>query len=162
MHRTPPRHYLLQVTCALPIHRTSLLLTMNQLLRRPWAVLVALIALALTLSLPVVSEAGMLPHLRLKASFPAKDTTLATPPEAVKLWLSEPADLATSRIAVTDAKGAAVPTAKPTRGSRRDDPLVATFVKAPGDGSYTVTWKAMSTDGHVVDGSYRFTVKLSR
>ena len=113
-------------------------------------------------AVPMVSQADMIPPLRLPASFPAKDTTLASAPEDVKLWLSEPADLATSRIAVTDAAGAAVPTAKLTRGVRSDDPIVAKFTKAPGNGKYTVKWKAMSDDGHVVDGTYGFTVQLAK
>jgi methionine-rich copper-binding protein CopC len=128
------------------------------LLRR----LVPAVVVAAAVAAPMAMRADMIPHLRLKASFPAKDTTLAAAPEAVKLWLTEPTDMATSKIAVTDAAGAAVATEKLTRGAQSDDPVVAKFAKAPGDGKYTVTWKAMSKDGHVVDGTYGFTVKLAK
>ena len=37
---------------------------------------------------PALSCAARLPHLKLKAIFPGKDTTLTTSPDAVKLWLS--------------------------------------------------------------------------
>ncbi|BAH39866.1 MAG TPA: copper resistance protein CopC [Gemmatimonas aurantiaca] len=130
----------------------------STLLRR----LVPAVVVAAAVAAPMAMRADMIPHLRLKASFPAKDTTLTTAPQDVKLWLSEPADMATSKIAVKNAAGADVATAKLTRGVRSDDPLVAKFTTAPGDGKYTVTWKAMSEDGHVVDGTYSFTVKLAK
>lgn len=114
--------------------------------------------IAAAVALPALAGAARLPHLRLKSSFPAKDTTLNTAPDAVRLWLSEPADLPATRITVTDAKGAAVPVEKLTRGATADDPVVGKFTTAPGNGTYNVTWKAMSKDGHVVNGTFAFSV----
>jgi methionine-rich copper-binding protein CopC len=111
---------------------------------------------------PVAATAARLPHLKLKAMFPGKDTTLVSSPEAVKLWLSEPADLPATKVAVADAAGKAVPVAKLTRGAQSDDPVVAKFMTPPTSGKYTVTWKAMSKDGHVVNGVYSFTVALPK
>lgn len=122
------------------------------------SVRVLLPAVALIVGLPLLAGASRIPHLRLKASFPGKDTTLTTSPDAVKLWLSEPADLPATKISVTDAKGAAVPVAKLTRGAKTEDPVVGAFTTPPGDGKYLVTWKAMSKDGHVVNGTFGFTV----
>ena len=42
-----------------------------------------------------------------------------------------------------------------------DEPVVAKFSAPLADGKYTVTWKAMSKDGHVVNGVSAFTVKLA-
>lgn len=114
------------------------------------------------LALPLIAGATVLPHLKLKRAFPAADTTLTSSPDAVKLWLTEPADLPATKVSVTTQAGVAVPVAKLTRGAQREDPVVAKFESAPGDGKYTVTWKAMSKDGHVVDGKYAFTVKLAK
>ena len=100
-------------------------------------------------------------HLSLKAAFPAKDTTLTRAPDAVLLWLSEPADLAASRILVKTASGADVPTAALTRGERREDPVVALFTTPPGNGRYVIYWRAMSKDGHVVKGTHAFTVRTA-
>jgi methionine-rich copper-binding protein CopC len=122
----------------------------------------ALSALCAVLALPLVVGAARLPHLKLKHAFPAPDTTLTTSPDAVRLWLSEPADLPATKVAVADAGGAPVAVARLTRGAQRDDPVVAKFVTPPTDGKYTVTWKAMSKDGHVVDGKYAFTVTLAK
>lgn len=111
---------------------------------------------------PAAATAARLPHLKLKAMFPGKDTTLVSSPDAVKLWLSEPADLPATKVAVADAAGAAVPVAKLTRGAQSDDPVVAKFLTPPTNGKYTVTWKAMSKDGHVVNGVSSFTVALPK
>jgi copper resistance protein C len=100
-------------------------------------------------------------HLSLKAAFPAKDTTLTSAPDAVRLWLSEPADLAATKIEVKNASGAVVPTAALTRGERREDPVVALFTTPPGNGRYVIDWRAMSKDGHVVKGTHAFTVRAA-
>ena len=119
-------------------------------------------AIALAVITPALLSAARLPHLKLRAIFPGKDTTVTTSPEAVKLWLSELADLPATKVAVTTAAGAAVPTAKLTRGATKDEPVVAKFTAPLADGKYTITWKAMSKDGHVVDGVSAFTVKLAK
>jgi copper resistance protein C len=124
--------------------------------------LAAFSAAALLVSAPLALSAVTLPHLKLKHAFPAADTTLASAPDAVKLWLTEPADLAATRVAVKNGAGASVATAKLTRGTESDAPVVAKFSAPVGDGKYTVTWKATSKDGHVVDGTYGFTVKLAK
>ncbi len=119
------------------------------------------LAAAMLLAVPVVSRADFLPHLKLNSSFPASDTTLTKAPDAVRLWFSEPADLPTFRVTVQSKDGTAIKTAAPTRGGAANAPLVASFASPPGNGSYTVTWKAMSSDGHVVNGSFNFTVRLA-
>ncbi len=100
-------------------------------------------------------------HLSLKAAFPAKDTTLTSAPDAVRLWLSEPADLAATKVSVKTEAGAEVPTAALTRGAQREDPVVAKFTTPPGNGRYVIDWRAMSKDGHVVKGTHAFTVRTA-
>lgn len=119
-------------------------------------------AIALAVVTPAIVSAARVPHLKLRAIFPGKDTTVTTQPEAVKLWLSELAELTATKVAVTNAAGAAVATTKLTRGTTKDEPVVAKFSAPLADGKYTVTWKAMSKDGHVVNGVSAFTVKLAK
>lgn len=99
-----------------------------------------------------------LPHLHLKRSSPAADTTLTSAPDAIRLWFTEAPDLAVTRITVTSG-AKAIPTAKPTRATAADAPVVASFVAPPSAGLYTVAWKTMSKDGHVVQGTFAFTVR---
>jgi len=119
-------------------------------------------AVVLAVVAPAMVSAARLPHLKLRAIYPGKDTTLTTSPDAVKLWLSEVADLPATKVAVANAAGVAVPTAKLTRGATKDEPVVAKFTAPLGDGKYTITWKAMSKDGHVVNGVSAFTVKQGK
>jgi len=100
-------------------------------------------------------------HLSLKAAFPAKDTTLTSAPDAVRLWFSEPADLAATKITVKMQGGADVPTAALTRGAQREDPVVAQFTTPPSNGRYVIDWRTMSKDGHVVKGTHAFTVRTA-
>lgn len=108
---------------------------------------------------PAFVGATRLPHLKLKRSFPARDTVLTTSPDAVRLWLSEPAELPATKISVSTDTKAAVAVEKATRASGADAPIEAKFAKPLGAGHYTVTWKTMSKDGHVVNGTFGFTVK---
>jgi methionine-rich copper-binding protein CopC len=101
-------------------------------------------------------------HLKLVRSFPAADTTLAASPDAIRLWLSEPTELPATKIAVTTQGGAAVATSAITRAEGKDAPVVASMVKPVSAGRYTVTWKAMSKDGHVVNGTFNFMVGAAR
>jgi copper resistance protein C len=111
---------------------------------------------------PVAAAAARLPHLKLKQSFPAKDTVLTGPPDAVRLWLTEKADLPATKITVTDAGNGIVAMAKPTRGAAADAPIEAKFMQPVGAGRYTVSWKTMSKDGHVVSGTFGFAVTPAR
>ena len=116
-------------------------------------------AVLAAVAFPVFAGAARLPHLKLKRSFPAKDTVLTTSPGAVRLWLSEPAELPATKIAVTTDAKAPVAVEKATRAAGADAPIEAKFAKPLGAGRYTVTWKTMSKDGHVVNGTFGFTVK---
>ena len=119
----------------------------------------AAVAIAVTVatapSLAPALSAARLPHLKLKRSFPAKDTVLTTSPDAIRLWLTEKADLPATRITLASAGGGSV-TVDKSACTRREavhepQPLAA--------GRYLVTWKTMSKDGHVVNGTFGFEVK---
>ncbi len=101
-------------------------------------------------------------HLRLVKAFPSADTVLAKSPDAVRLWLSEPAEVPATRISLATATGALVATSPVTRDHAKDAPLVALIPKALANGAYKVTWKTMSKDGHVVRGTIAFTVGAAK
>lgn len=108
------------------------------------------------------SASIVLPHLKLKRAAPSPDTTVTTAPEAIQLWFSEPADLVATRVTVKASNGVAVALRKPVQLPGRDAPIMAAFTTPPAPGRYTVTWKTMSKDGHVVSGQYDFTIGASR
>ncbi|WP_396220648.1 copper resistance protein CopC [Gemmatimonas sp.] len=117
------------------------------------------LSLAIVAALMTSASTGAaMRHLKLLRSFPAADTTLTSSPDAVRLWFSEATELPATKIEVKTQTGAAVMTAAPTRTADKGAPAVAMFKSPLTAGRYTVTWKAMSKDGHVVNGTIAFTV----
>ncbi|WP_396208773.1 copper resistance protein CopC [Gemmatimonas sp.] len=117
------------------------------------------LGVALCAAWPGPAGASRLPHLKLKRSFPAKDTVLTSSPDAVRLWLTERSELPATKITVTTDAKAPVATEKVTRAAGADAPIEAKFTTPLAAGRYTVTWRTMSKDGHVVNGTFGFTVK---
>ena len=97
-------------------------------------------------------------HLKLVRSSPAADSVMATSPDAIRLWLSEPAEAPVSKIALATDAGTAIAVGAVTRDAAKDAPLGAKITKPLSAGGYKVTWKAMSKDGHVVNGTFGFRV----
>ena len=115
---------------------------------------------AITLSISATSSHAMR-HLKLTKTFPSKDTTVTVSPSAIKLWLSEPADLAASKISLSSVTGTPVALAKLSREPNKGAPIEAKLIKPIPPGMYVVTWKAMSKDGHVINGAYGFLVAMA-
>lgn len=98
-------------------------------------------------------------HLRLAKSEPSKDAELATAPTAIHLWFSLPPEMAVTTVKLADADGKPVTLSKPHRGSGASDPVDVDITGALHAGSYVVSWKTASKDGHPVTGDFSFTVK---
>ncbi|MBL0169636.1 MAG: copper resistance protein CopC [Gemmatimonadaceae bacterium] len=125
--------------------------------RRAVALMVALVTLT---AAPRPSQA--MRHLKLARSSPAADTTLSASPDAIRLWMSEPTDAPVSKITLRTDAGTVMALGALTRGAAKDAPLVAPILKPLVAGGYKVTWKAMSKDGHVVNGTFAFHVALAK
>lgn len=130
--------------------------------RRPALRTAAMVAAGAIALMAAIAPASAMRHLRLVRSFPAKDTVLTSAPDAVRLWLSEPTQAPVSKVTVTAAAGDTVKLDALTRDAAADAPLVGKFTKPVGAGQYTVTWKAMSKDGHVVNGTFGFRVNPAK
>ena len=118
------------------------------------ALLAATTAIAM-MSSPVVA----MRHLRLVRSFPAADTVLARSPDTVRLWWSERPELPFTKIELRNAKGVAIklrPAARPK--DAKDASVAASIVTPLPPGTYNVSWRTMSKDGHVMKGSFAFRV----
>jgi methionine-rich copper-binding protein CopC len=100
-------------------------------------------------------------HDSLSSTEPARDATVATTPETVSLTLSEPPldseQMKSSVLTVTDGAGKTVSDPDVTV----DGPTLSTKITAGGPGTYTVLWRAVSSDGHPIEGKYSFTVQPS-
>lgn len=119
------------------------------------AILFAALAVAGALS-PGAAPA----HSRLVRSEPGRNATVTRAPERVKLWFSERIEPAYAKLSVwseagkqVDAGDAAVAPDGPA--------LLSVSTPGLGPGRYTVRFRVLSVDGHVVESSFSFTVKAA-
>jgi methionine-rich copper-binding protein CopC len=96
-------------------------------------------------------------HFGLSRSVPAADTTVTTPAE-VRLWFTQVAKEGSVGIRVVNAAGNAMETAAPAP-DEADGRVYAVAISRPlAAGRYTVAWRGIGDDGHVVTGDFGFTV----
>lgn len=98
-------------------------------------------------------------HLRLEKSEPTKDEALSAAPKVIRLWFSLPPEMAVTAVKLADANGNPITLAAPTRGTGAKDPVESVIQGALVAGSYTVSWKTSSKDGHPIRGDFTFSVK---
>jgi methionine-rich copper-binding protein CopC len=98
-------------------------------------------------------------HLRLEKSVPAQGAVLAAPPAVISLWFSLPPEMAVTTVKLADASGKAIAVSAPRRGNTAKDPVVVDITSPLAQGSYTVSWKTSSRDGHAIKGTIAFGVK---
>lgn len=117
------------------------------------AILCAALAVAGALS-PASAPA----HSLLVRSEPGGNATVTRTPERVKLWFSERIEPAYAKLSVwseagkhADAGDAAVAPDNPA--------LLSVSTPDLSPGRYTVRFRVLSVDGHVVESSFAFTVK---
>jgi methionine-rich copper-binding protein CopC len=107
---------------------------------------------------PTVPPPRTARHLALVKSDPKANDTLHTAPTAVRLWFTEPPEMAVTTIKVVSASGTAVPTKPVTRDTSATAPVVAAISGPVAPGSYVVHWKTTADDGHPAAGSIPFVV----
>ena len=108
-----------------------------------------------------VERASLTGHVHGVKSVPAQRATLAEPPTRVELWFNERLEPAYSRVSVTNEAGTQVDLRDVAVSS--DDPRrLAVSLPALVPGRYTVSFRVLSVDGHVVESKLTFTVKERR
>ena len=120
------------------------------------ALLAAVVASLIGSTWPPANEAYA--HANLARSAPAPNSTLDSAPSQAGIWFTEPVEPGFSEIQVLDAQGDRVD--RDDSIVDRNDPTAVSVTLEPlADGTYTVTWKNISTvDGHRVRGSFVFSV----
>jgi hypothetical protein len=96
-------------------------------------------------------------HFALSRSVPTADATVPSPPE-VRLWFTQLAQPGSVAIRLINLAGDAVSTGEPM--PNEDDGRVYhvdVASKLPA-GAYTVSWRGIGDDGHVVRGEFGFSV----
>lgn len=95
-------------------------------------------------------------HFRLVKSEPAKEDTLGSTPEVIRLHFSEKPQLGGASIRLVSPDGESVAMGKVHADEHDDRILVALIDEELGVGAHTVRWRGMCPDGHVVRGEFSF------
>ena len=109
---------------------------------------------ALALILPGVASA----HAYLVKTVPTPSANLNAPPPAVALTFDEAVEPRFAIISVTNAAGRQETTAPVSRSPANPDTLVVPLRPHLPEGWYLVYWRAISVDGHPVQGAYTFAI----
>ena len=118
----------------------------------------ALVAAALPSLAAARHEAAPTLHLALEKSAPAADEVVTSPPE-IRLWFTQAPQRGVTTIRAADPTGGAV-----ALGDVQEDRADPKVISAPvrgvlAPGRYTVEWRTMAADGHVVGGEFAFAVR---
>ena len=99
-------------------------------------------------------------HAQLISTSPAANSILATPPAKVTLTWGEKVDTNAQQILLADSTGKALPTHYLFSFDPKSSQSTVTLtpIKTLLSGSYIVSWRAVSSDGHLVGGAYSFGV----
>ena len=100
-------------------------------------------------------------HAYLVKALPAQRAVVFAPPERVELWFNERLEAAFCTLQVFDAADKQVD--KNDMQVAPDDPKHLSVGLNPlAAGAYTVKFRVLSVDGHVVTNQFSFTVRGSR
>ena len=95
-------------------------------------------------------------HFKVAKTLPEDGATVDKPVRTLRVWFSQEPDLPLSKLELEGPNGALNVTGLHSMGEKD---LMARVAGAMPDGEYTAKWTAAGDDGHVLNGSWTFTVK---
>ena len=98
-------------------------------------------------------------HAMLVKAVPSQDAVLSASPANVSLWFNEPLEAAFSAITVSDSAARVV--AQGQLRSLRDNGLSLTFAAPLPAGTYTLHYRVLSVDGHIVESAFQFVIDVA-
>ena len=119
-------------------------------------VVVALGFTALFVGVLVAAASPAAAHANLEATEPAAEVVVDTSPSEVRLTFSEPVNASLGGIHVLAPFGSRVDDGTTT--SSDGGAVIATEVDADAEGTYLVEWSVVSEDGHLLEGSFIYSV----
>ena len=117
-------------------------------------IVVALAAVAVALAVPSVASA----HAYLIKTVPVASGVLDAPPPNVALTYDEAVEPRFAIVSVTSAGGQQETTGPPARSPANPDTLVVPLRAHLPEGWYLVYWRAISVDGHPVQGAFTYAI----
>jgi len=95
-------------------------------------------------------------HAGLVSSEPGRRAVMTVPPKEIRLCFNENIEAKFSKVTLSDGKGAAVPLGEVQTDPKAPSCLLAPLISPLRNGSYTIKYRVLSVDGHVVDYGYGF------
>ncbi len=99
----------------------------------------------------------VLAHASLVKAEPARRAVLSTAPTQIRLWFNEEIEPAYASVSVLNAEKKSI-TDNKVEVDSKDPKSVVLNLPETQPGRYTVKFRVLSIDGHVVDSEYNFTV----
>ena len=106
----------------------------------------------------LLSPATVYAHAILVKSIPAKDETVKVSPKQIEVWFNEGVGSEYKALAVIDATGKRVDNHDVEQGLT-DRSYLHSSIPELESGKYTVRYRVVSKDFHIVTGKYQFEVK---
>jgi copper transport protein len=106
----------------------------------------------------LVAPAAASAHAYIVKTVPAQSAILKASPRIVALTYDEAVEPRFATISVSDAKGRQLTTGRVSRSPANPDTLVVALRQGLRRGWYLVYWRAISVDGHPVQGAYQFAI----
>lgn len=97
-------------------------------------------------------------HAILVKSQPAKDEEVKVAPKQIDLWFNDPVRSQYKALAVVDSEGKRVDN-RDVEQEMLDGSHIYATVTDLAPGTYTVRYRVVSQDTHIVTGKFQFTVK---
>ncbi|SEG24524.1 copper resistance CopC family protein [Nitrosomonas ureae] len=114
---------------------------------------------ALLILLPLLFQASpAIAHATLVKSEPPRRAMLSTPPKQIQLWFNEKIEGSYASVTVEDSNKKLVTENMPETLTDDSKSVVLNLPQIQ-PGFYTVHYRVMSVDGHVIESKYDFSVK---
>jgi len=97
-------------------------------------------------------------HATLVKSDPPRRASLSTPPKQIQLWFNEKIEASYASVTVIDKDKKPITENNPEVVAEDPKSVVLSLPEID-SGRYTVQYRVMSVDGHVIESSYDFNVK---
>ncbi len=112
----------------------------------------------IVLLLTALTPLPVMAHAIMVRSAPEKDAVLTESPKQVDVWFNDKVGSEYKALAVVDSKGQRVDNKDAQQETFDESHLFAT-VQPLSPGTYTVRYRVVSIDTHIVTGKFQFTVK---
>lgn len=127
-------------------------------MKRPDNISTLKLMLSLAFIASLVSPVQVLAHAIMVKSQPVVDSTIAESPKQVDVWFNDKVGSEYKALAVINSAGKRVDNKDIVQETFDQSHLYITVPDLPAD-TYTVRYRVVSLDTHIVTGKFKFTIK---